>query len=851
MQSSSVGLSPGRFAGKMLGMSAAVSNVVPPSSPPARYQPLVIVLAAAAAGILLDRFGPLRVWAWWMIAAGGLGCWLLAWRSARVWLGSLALCLAMAATAGAWHHCRWYLLASDDLGRYGRVKPQPTCVEAIAVRMPRRLPLPAFDPMQMLPPREGCRLDVDAVAVRDGANWRPASGKATLEVRGPPPEVHAGDRFRCFARLSAPAGPRNPGAWDSSAQLRAEGVHSRLLAEVPQCLSVVQSGPWLGFSALLDQVRGRSDRLLEHYLDPQSAEMAEAVLLGQREEMESARTENFMATGTVHLLVIAGLHLGILAGALFWVTRRLPLPPGWAPALVAAATLLYMLVVDARPPIVRATVLVLVMCAAAYSGRRPLSFNSLAAAALVVLAINPNDLFHVGAQLSFLSVAGLMWFAPGWIASGGQQTLDRLIAENLSWPERILWAARRSLRHFTLISATIWALTMPLVMARFHLCTPAAVVLNPLVWLPMAFGLIGGALLLVFGALAPPLACLCGAFCNWDFWLLEWLVGSARHVPGSHFWWPGPADWWLWGFYGGLGLWAAFARLRPPRRWFVALVALWVAVGLGAATWPHNRDRLDCTFLSMGHGCAVLLELPSGQAILYDAGRFDAPALGSRTIAECLWHHGMTRLDAVVLSHPDLDHYNALPGLLEKFSVRAVYVSSLMFEKQNQAVVALRKALDRHGIAVREVRAGDRLRTGSGSTIEVLHPPRFGVIGSDNANSVVLAVDYGGHEILLPGDLESPGLDDVLAEEPRRCDVLLAPHHGSRQSNSPELAKWCTPGWVVISGDGRWNLPETEAAYRGVGARVLHTYDSGAIAVRITAERVQVSPFVEPRRAEE
>ena len=95
------------------------------------------------------------------------------------------------------------------------------------------------------------------------------------------------------------------------------------------------------------------------------------------------------------------------------------------------------------------------------------------------------------------------------------------------------------------------------------------------------------------------------------------------------------------------------------------------------------------------------------------------------TIAECLWHHGMTRLDAVVLSHPDLDHYNALPGLLGKFSVKAVYVSSLMFEKQNQAVVALRKALDQHGIAVREVRAGDRLRTGSGSTIEVLHPPRL------------------------------------------------------------------------------------------------------------------------------
>jgi beta-lactamase superfamily II metal-dependent hydrolase len=76
----------------------------------------------------------------------------------------------------------------------------------------------------------------------------------------------------------------------------------------------------------------------------------------------------------------------------------------------------------------------------------------------------------------------------------------------------------------------------------------------------------------------------------------------------------------------------------------------------------------------------------------------------------------------------------------------------------------------------------------------------------------------------------------------------MAPHHGSRQSNSPELAKWCTPAWVVISGDGRWSLPETEAPYRAVGARVLHTSDCGAIAMRVTAEGIQVSPFMESQQ---
>ena len=323
----------------------------------------------------------------------------------------------MAATAGAWHHCRWYLTADDDLGRFARRKAEPACVEAVVAQMPRPLPTPASDPLRMMPATEGCRIEVDLLAVRDGSCWRGASGRTTIEVQGPPPEVRAGDRVRCFAHLSAPQGPQNPGAFDYAAHLRANGVYSRLAAKVPQCISVVRPGGWLSFAGLLDQVRAQGNRLLETYLDPRCAEMAEAVLLGQREEVDSGRTENFMATGTIHLLVIAGLHLGILAGALFWVLRRTPLPRGWVAGLVAAATLFYMFLVDAGPPVVRATVLVLVACAAVYLGRRPLSFNSLAAAALVVLAINPNHLFHVGAQLSFLSVAGLMWFAPHWMAT--------------------------------------------------------------------------------------------------------------------------------------------------------------------------------------------------------------------------------------------------------------------------------------------------------------------------------------------------------------------------------------------------------------------------------------------------
>ena len=101
------------------------------------------------------------------------------------------------------------------------------------------------------------------------------------------------------------------------------------------------------------------------------------------------------------------------------------------------------------------------------------------------------------------------------------------------------------------------------------------------------------------------------------------------------------------------------------------------------------------------------------------------------------------RIDAVVISHADIDHYNALPELLRRFSVGAVYVSPVMFDGGGAAVEALRKAIDAAGVPLREIFAGDRLHAQGDCALTVLHPPVHGTLGSDNSNSVVLEVsDY-------------------------------------------------------------------------------------------------------------
>jgi competence protein ComEC len=369
--------------------------------------------------------------------------------------------------------------------------------------------------------------------------------------------------------------------------------------------------------------------------------------------------------------------------------------------------------------------------------------------------------------------------------------LQRLIARTRPWPQRVLRRGWRGLVQGTLTATLIWLVIAPLVMAQFHLVSPVAILLGPLLALPVIFAMAGGFGVLLCGWLLPPVAAVFGWFCDWNLAAMQVCVESARNWPLSHFWVAGPPAWWLAVFYGALLGGVLLPGRRPPLRWTCALAGAWVAVGL-TASLVHARDEssLRCTFLSVGHGAAVVVELPGGQTLLYDAGRLGSPVGAGRIISSYLWSRGITHLDALVISHADADHYNAVPAVLDQISVGAVYVSPVMFEDRTSAALgALQKAIAETGVPLREVWSGDRLRTSPEVSIEVLHPPRRGVLGSDNANSIVLAIEYQRRRVLLTGDLEPPGLSDVLAELPYDCDVTLAPHHGSAASDPPGTGK--------------------------------------------------------------
>ncbi len=830
--------------------------IAPQCSPRATpYRPVMWVGVAAGLGVALDdglagdATRNLIGW-WWFAAAAALVAAWLARRRGRVVLGAALVFLAAAGIGGAWQHWRWNYVPADDLGLFAREASQPACVDVVLAERVKISPPASRNPLRAMPARTMSEATVRVVAIRDGARWRPATGRSRLRVAGELHGVAPGDRLRVFAQLGRQPPPLNPGQYDWQAAERRDGRLCELYCDDPQCVAATQSASAGGAGSWVHALRVWCSQQLTQAVGPRDAPLVLATLLGDQERLSDATKEAFLKTGSIHLLVISGAHVAMLAGIVWGLTRAAGFPSRWQLAATMAAVLLYATVVGFEPSVTRATILAVTLLLALELGRKASAGNLLGAAALVVLAMNPSELFNSGTQFSFLAVAVLVLSGRWLWRERPVAPLARLIAETRPWPVRLARHGVRTLAGATVVSLAVGAAVAPLVAYHFHVLTPASALLTPLASPLVGAAIVAGLAVVTIGWLISPLAPLLGAVCGGSLHATGQLVAAAQHIPGAYSYCASPGAWWLCGLYGVAGLMIAVPALRPPGRWQASLALAWAAVGYASLGAGGRSDgELRCTFLAVGHGTCAVLELPGRQTVLYDAGSFGSPEAATQIIASFLWQRGIDCIDALVLSHADIDHYNAVPGLLERFPVAVVYVSPMMFDPlvtmgNLAAPNYLRDVLHASGVPLREIWMNDRLRTADARvTIDVLHPPREGMLGRDNANSILLSVQFAGRRLILPGDLESPGIERVMADPPLDCDVLLAPHHGSEQSDPPGFAAWSSPEWVVMSGRRPERTLDSQVSYEQAGAAVLHTALDGAVSCELSADGVQVESF--------
>jgi competence protein ComEC len=479
-------------------------------------------------------------------------------------------------------------------------------------------------------------------------------------------------------------------------------------------------------------------------------------------------------------------------------------------------------------------------------GRHSNRWNSLALAALLVLAWNPSDLFNAGAQLSFVAVCAILWTL-SFLSSvrSAAEIDDGPIAAVSTLRSGWNWLLRRLFEGY-FVSLGIWVLTSPLIASQFHIISPIGFVVNvllsPLImlmfWLGYSFLLLGMISPLLFGWLGTPFDLTLG-------WFISAVEATARFDLG-HNYVPAPPRWWMIGFYLLTLTFAVVDQWRGRIFWSARAVLVWSVVGLGVCLRSGNTGELSCTILSVGHGLAILIECPNGRTVLYDAGSITGGSRAARTVEAAIWSAGHARLDAIILSHADADHCNALPELVDVVPTRTLLVHrSFLDWSQPPAAAAIERSANA-GVDIKLLSADQRIQIDPDVTMRILHPPPDFNSPMDNANSLVLCLDYAGRRIVLTGDLEREGLYTLLMSERVDADILLSPHHGSLAANPRDLARWATPDWLVVScrDDA---IRDRLAANFGSETQILTTARHGAIRCRIRSDgELRIEPFRHP-----
>jgi competence protein ComEC len=700
------------------------------------------------------------------------------------------------------------------------------------------------------------RLKLRAERYRGAGGRGRTRGDVALTIAHPTRDWLAGTELRAVGRLRRPRNFGNPGEYDLRRALARQGIYATMFLWDEAGLTAIDTPPrGLGsrlrvrLVVLIARARSALGTAIDANADEPARGFLRAVLIGEGRALTDDARRALARTGLSHAACVAGFHLAVVTAAAVlgvrWLLLRSErLTLSWNVAKLAALAGVPMVAVYAALAggsisAARSHLMYLALITAVLANRRTDGIRSLAAAALVLALAIPDVAADISFELSFASVAALILAAK----------VPRARPTSTRW-QRMATIAVASLR----VSCAVGAATAPLTAWHFQQVSFIGPLAN-LVTLPL---LGPGTLLPGLAALALlPVAPLAAALLLRAAALAATLgLALARllaAVPGAAIETPMPTLFEVAVSYAVLTLPLAWRRLEP-RRCAVAVAALVAIATADAGYWTWERwldPRLRVTFLSIGQGDAAVVELPGGGGtIVVDGGGmpggFDT---GERLIAPFLRSRKIMRLDALALSHPQLDHYGGLAYLAEHFAPREFWSNGRTAAASG--FVRLQRALDAAATRRVVLRRGMCARERGGARIDAVHP----VAPDDedlNDGSLVLRAAYGTASVLFTGDIERPGELEMLAAggDALASVVLKVAHHGSATSSSPPLLDAVAPRLAVISDgvDNRFGFPAPVVLQRlrDAGVDVWRTDEDGAVRVVTDGTRLVV---VAPRGA--
>jgi competence protein ComEC len=676
-------------------------------------------------------------------------------------------------------------------------------------------------------------------------------------------ETEPGDKVRVACLIRYPRQFGDTGEFDYTGYLDRQGITATMFIPTGRkgsSIAVIRCRR-RSLERIQQSIRRRIRAVIGSAVSGPEGAVLRAIVLGDRDGIDQALRDRFARAGMAHLLVISGLHMGLVAAAVFALVRSLlglsrslterGLGNPIAAASALIAVMLYAALAREHISTMRALIMVSVYMVAVVINRARAVMASLALAALAICLAYPGSTADAAFQLSFAVVALIIL---GMRRTTGWQSFMR--AGNTRQTRAGRWSARIIALVAASVAVSFWATigAAPLTARHFNQVSVVGLVANaitvPIVGSAATIvGLCGAALSLLSAPAASIVFVAAGRLVGIGIalagWFLRWPVSWVRIFTPT---------WFEVGLaYGGVALWLLSSNDSASEGWSRLLLrATWavlvIAIVADAAWWTSARylsPLLRITFLAVGEGDAAVVRFPGSKVMLIDAGgSFGRLDSGRAVVAPFLWSQKIMRVDYLVISHPDLDHFGGFAFIAKNFHPAVLWTGPA--PGHDRSYQRLLKLFDTLNVRRREVDDSASPVEIGGVAVRCLGPQVGDV--RDNDASVVLRFDYGKASVLFTGDIEAHGERSLLeSRENLRATVLKAPHHGSSTSSTTDFVRAVDPALVVLS-LGYMNhygfpSPAVVDRYRAIGAELARTDEMGEIDVTLGKDSVEASSF--------
>ena len=694
---------------------------------------------------------------------------------------------------------------------------------------------------------DGLRATVQVARVEE-APAGPCRFRMDLSFHGAGGPLTPGERISALVTMKPLREASNWGEWDPSPIARRRGVRFHGGADLARVVRLTApSRLWLR----LERTRhGLAEAAKQVAPSPEAAALYATLAAGLRAELPDVWEERFSRSGLAHVLSVSGLHVAALAVVVLWLLRAglvrvRRLSRRFDVRRVAAGVAVpalwsYVLFTGMQAPAVRSGLMLTVMLLAHVLWRQADALNSLALAACVLVVFDPASVLDLSLQLSFLAVLSLILLSPvlraaiPWAAPepGESSRVHRWVA---SFCDAILESLAAS--------AAVTLASLPLVATAFHRISLAGLFAN-IVCLPLggvlsALSAGGAAVYAVSPGLARPVLWVGTRACELLLRIAAFFSAqrwAAPELPTA-----GVAVTVL--FFLGLALLA----LSPTRKRLGALLAAAAVATLFLRPRLRDPDAVTVTFLSVGHGDAIVLRSRGLTALVDGGGVPGGTDVGARVVIPYLRELGVSSIDLAVLSHPHPDHALGLIRALGAFPTRRLWLPA--GNDDGPLTQALRVAVGAAPVEV--IERGHAPFWLGDAKLDVLGPPRDRILLEGvNDRSTVLRVQHGEVSFLLTGDIEAAAEETL---ETSRVTVLKAPHHGSKTSSTAAFVERVHPRYVVfcVGRNNRFHFPNPGVVdrYRAVGSHCVRTDLDGAVRFVSDGHDVRLETF-RPRPAD-